>query len=213
LSKQHHLAIPSLNLAFMAETPSLVQPGDLSTRAKHAVLGALTVASAIGAGVVLVPFMGKNSIEVEKEMKNAAANLANLAETAEEAGVVLGIESTLNFDQQQFLLDQLGNSPCAKIYYDTGDALVRKFDVATGIRDLGAERIAQVHLKDARIAEGKAPDYNVNLGEGDLDYRAVANALRAIGFDGWIILETPPGNDAIANGKKNLQFADLKSVV
>ncbi len=206
LSQKHHVALAGLNLAFLCHRPSLVTAGRRAIRSQQTIRDALTVASAAQAGVVLVPFFGHNAIETQDHLNRAAAALADLVEGAEEAGVVLGIESTLNFDQQQFLLDFLGNSPFAKVYYDTGDALARKLDAPTGIRDLGKERIAQVHLKDVRIAEGQPPDFAVALGEGNVDFRAVAQALRAVGFDGWVILETPPGNDPAASAQKNITF-------
>jgi sugar phosphate isomerase/epimerase len=207
LAKQHHVALAGLNLALLCDHPSLVTPGRRTARSQQIVHDALTVASAAQAGVVLIPFFGHNAIETQDHLNRAAAALADLVDGAEEAGVVLGIESTLNFDQQQFLLDHLGNSPFAKVYYDTGDALARKLDAPTGIRELGRERIVQVHLKDVRIAEGRPPDFAVALGEGNMDFRAVAQALRAVGFDGWVILETPPGNDPAESARRNISFA------
>ena len=79
--------------------------------------------------------------------------------------------------------------------------------MATAIRDLGREAIGQIHFRDVRISEGQPPDYNLALGEGNVDFRAVVQALRAIGYDGWIILETPPGADPLASASANLAFA------
>ncbi|MFA6133773.1 MAG: sugar phosphate isomerase/epimerase family protein [Phycisphaerae bacterium] len=207
LAAKHHLALPSLNLAFLRDTPSLIRMDEASIRARQAVRDALTVASAAGAGVVLLPFSGKNSIESETELDTAADLLSELVEGAEEVGVVLGIETTLNFSQQRYLMDRLGDPPCAKIYYDTADMQARKLDAATGIRDLGLSRIAQVHLKDVKLAEAKAPDYHVALGEGNVDFRAVASALAAIHYEGWVVLETPPGDDPLAEARRNMKFA------
>jgi len=206
LSQEHHLALAGLNLGLLCDRPSLVVPARRTGRAQQIVRDAITVAAAAKAGVVLVPFFGHNAIETQDHLDHAAAALADLVEGAEEAGVVLGIESTLNFDQQQFLLDYLGNSSYAKICYDTAEALARKLDVASGIRDLGAEKIAQVHLKDAHIAEGQPPDCTVAMGEGNVDFRATVQALRAVGFDGWVIVETLPKDNPLAFAQKNIHF-------
>lgn len=207
LSKKHSLAPSGLNLAFLCDSPTLIGPRQTAARWQPAVRDALTVAAAAKAGAVVVPFFARNAIETQDHLDRAAQALADLVEGAEEAGVVLGIESTLNFDQQQFLLDFLGNSPFAKVCYDTGDALARKLDVPTGIRDLGSERIAQVHLKDVRIAEGQPPDFCAALGEGSVDFRAVAQALRAVGYDGWVVIETPPTDDPPVAARRNIEFA------
>jgi inosose dehydratase len=42
-----------------------------------------------------------------------------------------------------------------------------------------------VHLKDVRLD----PLQFVPLGEGELDFAAVLDAVRDIGYDGWLIVE------------------------
>jgi sugar phosphate isomerase/epimerase len=200
------LAVPSLNLTCLCGAASLIGSPDMIESSLELIASAISAAKAIGSPVVLVPFFGKNTIEVERELNRAAEALTRLVEPAEEAGVILGVESTLNFDQQLFLLDHLGHTANVRVCFDTGDALAHKFDAATGIRDLG-ERIVQVHLKDVRIVEGAPPDFDLALGEGNVDFRAVAQALAAIRFDGWVILETPPGSDSLASATGNLKYA------
>jgi len=207
LSRESGLAIPSICLGMLASGASLIGTDEQITAGKATVKRALEVASEAHVETVLVPFFGKNAIEVEDELLRAADSLLDLSESAEQAGVVIGVESTLNFDQQEFLLDHLGNSEYVRMYVDTGNALARKLDFATGIRDLGTQGIAQIHFKDVKITEGNPPDYDVHLGEGDVDFHAAARAIHAIGYDGWVILETPPGDDPIASGKANLAFA------
>ena len=207
LAAKGGLAVAGLNLAFLCEAPSLVGTRQAAARWQPIVRDALTVAAAAQAPVVIVPFFTRNAIETQDHLDHAAAALTDLVEGAEEAGVVLGIESSLNLDQQQFLMDYLGNSPFAKVCYDTGQALARKLDVPTGIRGLGAERIAEVHIKDVRIAEAQPPDFTVALGEGSVDFPAVAQALKAVGFHGWVILETPPTDNPPAAARKNVDFA------
>ena len=148
-----------------------------------------------------------NIIELEEELTNAADALLPMVELAEQAGVVIGVESTLNFDQQQFLLNYLGGSGDVKIYLDTGNSLARKRDLAMGIRDLGRDAIAQIHFKDVSITEGQRPNFDVALGEGDVDFQAVTRALRAVGYDRWVIMETTPGDDPLEAGRKNIEFA------
>jgi len=207
LSRRHGIAIAGLALASLCRGPSLIGAGSDLQAAKRTICQALQVAAQVGAEMVLVPFFGKNTIEIEEELQQAADALLELVEHAEAAGVVLGVESTLNSNQQQFLLNHLGNTAGAKICFDTGYALARKLDVAGGIRDLGPGAIAQVHFRDVRIAEGRPPDFDAALGEGHVVFRAVVQALRAVGYDGWVILETPSGDDPVAAGRKNLRFA------
>jgi sugar phosphate isomerase/epimerase len=207
LKGRHQLPIPSLAMVDLCIHPSLIGRSELAQTAIRQVRRGLETAAAIGAGVLLLPFFGKNLIETEPELNNAAEALAQLAEPAEQAGVILGVESTLNVHQQLFLLGQTGHSPNVRIYFDTGNSLARKYDVATQIRDLGLGTICQVHFKDVRIAEGAHPAHDVALGTGSVDFRAVVGALRACRYDGWIVLETPPGADPLAATRANIAFA------
>ena len=205
LAQKHNVAIPSLGLSFLCDAPSLVGPAKMADQSRKQIVRALDLAAAIGAKVVLVPFFRKNSIQLEPELSRAADALLPLVEQAEERGVIVALETTINMDQTRFLLDFLGNSDFARSYYDVGNVMARKFDPATGIRELG-KSIAQVHFKDVKLSEAAAPDFNVPLGGGNVDLRACVNALRAIDYDGWIVLETPPGADPLTSASANLAF-------
>lgn len=203
LSQQFSLEVPSLCMGCITRT-SLIEPPEDVQKGIQMVRDGIALAADVGAKTVLLPFFGDSAIEVEAELVSAISALEEIVPTAEERGVVLGVESMLNFNQQQFLLNHFATSDNLKIYFDTGNALARKLDLPTGIRQLGASAIAGIHYKDVHLAESMPPDFSVNIGKGNVDFRAVTQALRAIGYDGWVILETPPGNDPIANARTNL---------
>jgi len=84
---------------------------------------------------------------------------------------------------------------------DTGHLLLGRGDPVQSVRDWG-ERINHVHVKDARqavidgIIADAAPVIDVwkrrafcPLGEGDVDIDGVFEALEAIGYSGWIVIE------------------------
>jgi L-ribulose-5-phosphate 3-epimerase len=208
LKKTHKLEVPSIGLGLLREGESLFGDDAVVEEAKNVIQQAVGAAREIGAGVVLVPFLGKAVIEVEKELDRVVGNLEELAEAAEAASVTLGIESTLNVDQQKYLLSHLGAYESVKVYYDTGNALSRKFDPAIFLRDLGPDNVCQMHFKDVRLGEeGTPPDFDVALGEGDVDFPAIANAIQAMHYPGWVIVETPATDDPLAAAKANLTFA------
>ena len=60
------------------------------------------------------------------------------------------------------------------------------------------EHTQLIHIKDTRRSD---------LGEGDVDFPACRDAIAQIGYEGWLIFETPGGADPVASGKKNLAFA------
>jgi len=214
-AKDRGLEICGLGLTTLCSQLPIIDPVDCTpaTRVdnmpaiKDLFAAACSVARAAGTNSILLPFFGKNIIEVDRELNRAIEGIGQLVDIAEDAGVVIGVESTLNFAQCRFLLGQFADTGAVKIYQDTGNALGRKLDLPTGLRDLGLDSLAGVHLKDVKMSMSSPPDYNVRLGAGDVKFGAILNALQAIGYDGWLVLETPPGDDPIANGKADMAFA------
>jgi hexulose-6-phosphate isomerase len=208
LRQMHALEVPSLALNLLCANASLFGSGSEVARACKLITQAMHAAGIVGAQVVLVPFFGKATIETDLELDRVIGNLLDLAEQADAAEVTLGVESTLNADQQLYLLSHMAPYTSVKMYFDTGNMLARKLDPAKCLRDLGKGNICQMHFKDCRLSrEGEPPDFKVALGQGNVDFKAVANAMAAVGFDGWVVLETPAGEDALASAKANLDFA------
>ncbi|HOQ86914.1 MAG TPA: TIM barrel protein, partial [Phycisphaerae bacterium] len=66
------------------------------------------------------------------------------------------------------------------------------------LETLGRERICQIHFKDTPYLED---------GSGKVDWPKTVAAIRKIGYEGWIVLETPsPSHDVVADTKKNLEY-------
>ena len=91
--------------------------------------------------------------------------------------------------------------------YDVANVASRRQDPATELRDLGAGRLCGMHFKDVRLHGTQPAEWNIGLGQGQVDFVGVAQALKAIGYDGWITLETPPLEDPLGNAKINMAFA------
>lgn len=205
ISQQSNVEIFSLVPAFLTREPSMVDSADESRQAKAMLEKMITLAGESGTPSLLIPFFGNSAIELETELSQAISMLDELVEPAEAAGVTLAIESTLNFNQYKFLLNHFVHTNCIKAYYDTGNALARKLDLPSGIRELGLNAIGGIHFKDVKLAA--PPDFNVDLGQGNVDFRAICQSLKAVSYEGPIVLETPSGDDPLANARKNLEFA------
>jgi sugar phosphate isomerase/epimerase len=83
------------------------------------------------------------------------------------------------------------------VYYDVGNSTKAGFDVVKEIRWLGKNRICQFHLKDN-------PHY---LGEGNIQFPPIIQAIRDIGFSGYANLETDAHpNQVEADMRRNLAY-------
>jgi inosose dehydratase len=87
------------------------------------------------------------------------------------------------------------------VLVDTGHLLIGGGDPIASIRIWGA-RVDYVHVKDVRLdvvrgvvaeradgVEGWRRGMFCELGHGDVDLPAFFDALRAVGYDGWIVVE------------------------
>src|SRR6476646_1871634 len=82
-------------------------------------------------------------------------HLKQVGPLAEKAGVIVGIETTLDAPQSIKLLDDIG-SPAVQIYYNPENTLDQGYDLFAELRQLGRERICQFHFTDtagARLGE------------------------------------------------------------
>jgi sugar phosphate isomerase/epimerase len=108
---------------------------------------------------------------------NVIAKLKKVAPRAEKAGVVLALETALDADEHLRILDAVG-SPAVKIYYDVSNMLRRGYDIYKEIPRL-AGRIGRIHMKEKGCL----------LGQGDVDFPRVREAIEKIGYRGWLVIE------------------------
>lgn len=160
------------------------------------VLDSIRLTKALNTKVLLVPFFGKWALQTKAEMDYVGKALRELAPEAEKAGVILGLEDTISAEDNVRIMEQ-SRSVSVLAYYDVGNSTKAGFDVVKEIRWLGKNRICQFHLKDN-------PHY---LGEGSIQFPAVMQAIRDIGFSGYANLETDAHpNQLEADMRRNLAF-------
>lgn len=99
--------------------------------------------------------------------------------------VTVALESIFPATVLHRLIEQIG-FPNFGIYYDTQNPVTYAgIDVPADIRAIGSGKIAQIHVKDGvNSIQG-----SVHLGMGETDFFGAAEAIREIGYEGWIVLE------------------------
>jgi L-ribulose-5-phosphate 3-epimerase len=157
----------------------------------------IRLTKALKTRVLLLPFFGKWALQTQAEKDYTADALRDLAPEAEKSGVILGLEDTISAEDNVRIMER-SRSKNVLVYYDVGNSTNAGFDVLKEIRWLGKDRICQFHLKDN-------PNY---LGEGKIQFPAVLQAMRDIGYTAWANLETDvhPGAQVEDDMRRNLGY-------
>jgi sugar phosphate isomerase/epimerase len=116
------------------------------------------------------------------------ASLNEIVRRGEELGIVVALEPIVNqlVDTTDQALEVLDRVPGLKISFDPSHLQVTTHDVGDAARRLGPY-VVIVALKDAT---GVREDFKfLAPGEGEIDFPAMLNELRAFGFDGDIVVE------------------------
>lgn len=146
---------------------------------------------------ILVPMFPKDMYDwPDTTWTQLSDGLKALSDVAGKRGVTLNLEATFDADQYVRIVDAV-SSDHLKVYHDTGNTMMRDQDPALEIRKLGPSRVGMIHAKDT---DRQA------LGDGRVDFDDVDAAIREIDYDGYIVLETPVGDDPAADNAKNLKF-------
>lgn len=155
-------------------------------------LGCDTILVVPGAvGVDFAPDLGV--VDYDVAYSRSAEAMKELAPVAEKYGVAIGAENVWNkfllspLEMRSFV-DEIGSSFVGS-YFDVGNVLVNGYP-EQWIKILGS-RIKKVHFKDFKRYIGNAAGF-CDLLAGEVDYKAVAEALAAIGYDGWVTAEVSP---------------------
>ncbi|MGM0486914.1 MAG: sugar phosphate isomerase/epimerase family protein, partial [Planctomycetota bacterium] len=192
-----NLEIASLGLAELNSKPYASDPD-----AQEWVADCVDVMAEMNQRIALLAFFGKGDIKDEpRKQREVVRRLKRVAPKAEKAGVVLGIESWLNADEHLRILDAVG-SPAVQVYYDVANMERRGYNIYQEIRQLGRDRICQIHAKENGAL----------LGRGRVDFSKVKDALDDIQWHGWLVIEsaTVPGKSTEACYKLNQRY--LRSV-
>ena len=187
------LAFPSIASALFWRYNLASKDQQMRDRGVEVIRQGCDVARRYGADVFLV-VAGQQEprTEYRRTYATAVASLRQAASYAAEQGVVIGVENVgTNFlcsagEFAQFIADV--DHPSVQAYLDIGNGMAIGPGYAenwvTGLRG----HIAAVHVKDYDAAL-KA---YVCCGEGDLGWPDAIAALNDVGFEGYLMVETPP---------------------
>jgi L-ribulose-5-phosphate 3-epimerase len=183
------LVVSSLSMDLLNNNPMATDP-----RAPAWLAQTIDAAKDFEAAGILVPFFGKGQLK-RSDVAPLVDRMKQAAPKAKAAGVVLGLENRLSAAENLEILDRIG-SDAVRVYYDIGNSSRAGRDVPAELRQLRG-RLCMIHFKDGLHY----------LGEGTIKMEPIAEALRAIGYQSWIVLETScPTKNGEIDCKRNAAF-------
>ncbi|MBE7010790.1 MAG: sugar phosphate isomerase/epimerase [Ruminococcaceae bacterium] len=175
--------------------PATSDDPEVREKAKAIIRKQLEVASWLGCDTILVVpgYCGVSwrptnpVVPYDVAYDRAFEAIKELAPYAEEKKVAIGVENVWNkmflspLEMRDFI-DKIG-SPYVGVYLDVGNMV--QFGYPEHWINILGSRIKKVHFKDFKIATNSF----VDLLEGDIDFPAVMEAFKNVGYDGWCTAE------------------------
>jgi sugar phosphate isomerase/epimerase len=213
----NQLAIDSIRLQFLAkakeqhlEITSLAMTGfyaqSFATRPTYQrmVGDCIKTMQQMGVKIAFLPLGVNADLSRHPELRPVIVErLKVIGKMAEAAGVIIGIETSLDAKGDRQLLKDVG-SPAIRIYFNFANALDAKRDLYKELRILGAANICQIHCSNSDgywLQNDKA-----------IDLKKVKETLDEMGWGGWLVIERSRDANDPKNVKANFSAntADVK---
>lgn len=136
---------------------------------------------AMNVKVAFLPLGVRSDLLKHPELRpQVVERLKAIGKQAEKAGVVIGVETELDAEEQIKLLDEVG-SPAIRIYYNLANAIQHQRSYVKELLRLGKDRICQIHLSN-QDGVWLQTDPAVNV-------QNIKSALDEMGWSGWLVIE------------------------
>lgn len=200
-AKQLNLEIPSMGMTgffaqSFAERPTAVK----------AVTDCINTMKQMNVKVGFLPMGIKGDLFKYPNLRPAiVSRLKEVGKIAENAGVVIGIETSLDAKSELRLLKDIG-SPAIKSYFNFQNALDNNRDLEKELQILGTKNIVMIHCTDTD-GQWLQNDPKINM-------EKVKATLDKMGWSGWLVIERSRDTKDVHNVKWNYSAntAYLKSV-
>jgi sugar phosphate isomerase/epimerase len=166
----------------------------------------ITTMKLMNVKVAFLPLGIQCDLVKKPELRDSVVSRLKVAgKMAEEAGVVIGIESALDAKGEKQLLQDVG-SPAIKSYFNFSNAIKNGRDLSKELKTLGKKYIIQIHCTN---------DDGVWLqNDPKIDMKAVKKTLDKMHWSGWLVIERSRDAKDPRNVKKNFgaNTAYVKSI-
>ena len=189
-SKEMNLEICSLGM-----TGFFAQSFAKRPTALQAVQDCINTAKQMNVKVAFLPLGVQGDLVKNPELRPAIVErLKAVGKMAEKAGVVIGIETSLDAKEELKLLKDIG-SPAIKSYFNFANAVKNGKDISKELEILGKNEIVQIHCTDE--------DGVWLQNDTKIDLKKIKYTLDKMDWSGWLVIERSRDANDPHNVKKN----------
>ena len=185
-AKLSGLSVPSMALGHLNAGGWSSSDKSVQDAATHDVQIAIAWAKELGIPTILLPFFFDADAPDPAGFDRLVTHFRELCPVAARDGISLTYEGQFQAKRIIELAEHI-NQPNFGCYFDLANVVWLGMDTPSEIRELGS-LIKQVHMKESKVGPGDA-----RPGQGRVKYADSAIALKEIGYDAWLVLETPAG--------------------
>ena len=216
---ENALAVDSIRNQFLSKAKelglkisSLAMTGfysqSFATRPTYELMLSNTIATmnAMSVKVAFLPLGVQGDLVLHPELRSAIVErLKVVGKMAQDAGVVIAIETSLSSTEEVKLLKDIG-SPAIKIMFNFANPIAQGRDLYSELKILGKDRIGEIHASNR--------DSVWLQNDQQIDMPKVKKTLDKMGWSGWLLVERSRDVKDPHNVKKNFgaNVAYLKSI-
>lgn len=149
---------------------------------------AIEITNWLGSNVLIINGERVKEDEKEKQWNDFAKRLKDLTISAEKNGVYIAVEPEplllVSDTKEMMQMMKIVDSPNLKVNLDIGHAYITDPSLTDSITKLG-KAIVHTHIEDIK---DKVHNH-LELGQGDIDFSAMHEAFKKIGYDGYYVVD------------------------
>lgn len=154
----------------------------------------IRIASDLGVPGILWPMFELTTLADAAAVQRFVADITECVADAEACGVVIAWENALNAADTLAIIESVA-SGAFRCYFDFANTAKRGADPVAELKVL-AGLIYQVHAKNTNKQHLDGPGVDLTACLAELDRQ---------GYEDWIVLETPAGDDPLESARHNLR--------
>ena len=190
-------AVCSLSLSLFGPYKAAGEDQEARSEMIEMVKRSLQACKDLGGEGILLPYFEREHIDITpEESDRLVTDMKRCAPAAEGLQMTICLETSFSSGLLKRICDGIGSNSIG-VYQDISNALHFGHDSVEMLTSL-PEETKMIHVKDTQRSM---------LGEGEVDFPGCRKAIRDIGYEGWLVFETAPGNDAVASARQNLEYA------